>query len=681
MPLALGWQLAIGAALSIFGGILSRRRAKKEKPVGTSRSARQITTEVVPERYIAGRARVSPIIVDAYTTSSFNAAERKTNVGTDLHLVGVLSTGSCERIERMWIDSEGKKEEVPLVRVADPNGDVLFPTASSGWQGSLIIREYFKANGTQGIALQRSTSNAFGPNKRFTGLSWVSIQIQQGYENEDTGRKNGRIFTRIPTFEFLVKGIKIRGLADDSLAWTESAAPWFYWLLKEKMNVPDVNIDRDSFVAAETVCSTQLNPAVREGYVRDDDDPRIRYSINGVIHGDDAVDDVIENWNWNWQGACPIVKGEYKALPGTLRPASFSISDEDIKEGSLQAIRISSPIEYRVNRMVSSIPQSSTHSWTPLSLKYDDSSLQTRDGEIYTQDVGDVPYCVHPYEGGRLMAIASRLLQGRAYRFRLVNNPSKLSTIEVGEQGLFSLRVEGITTPIHGIIDSASLTGEHTTEVVFREIIDGAYADTLVHPPEVPSIVTHEIVKVFRYGGENPFSGYGDNVSRWRWGPGDRTMLMADSSILSVDADRLNSEVGNTTVWPFGITSENFHWYRTREESLQSGSFNFVKVDTSWKGPEDASSISTASPTKVDVKITTVGGDESWVESEAGSWVDLERRGIDRGNGIQAMIHFVSGRNVGLTDVTITLANTRQVASDSGDLSEEDEDYKDSLDV
>ena len=669
MALSLAWQIAIGGALSVFGYLTARRNRPK---IGTSKPAtrRQVTTEVIPERYVLGRARIAPVITDGFTSSSTNQVERRVVHNTDIHLIGVIGSGPCEAIERMWVDNEGKKEEVPLIRVPNEGGDVLFPTKESGWQGTLLVREYFRADGTQGQNLQKVSGGQFSPSNRYEGVSWVSIQIQQGYQNNDTNRKNGVIFRGIPTFEFLVKGLKTTWPGQTVPTWSESASSKVWWLLRERMKVPEDKIDIQSFIEAERVSSEELNPSVREGYIRDE--PRIRYSINGVVNGEDRVEDVLQSFNWCWQGSTPIINGLYTALPGAIRNASFAITDEDIEEGSLSAIRISSPIKARVNSLKCNLPQSSSHSWTSLGLVYDDRALQERDRSVFQKDVGDTPYTVHPYEGGRLLAIATRLLSGRAYRFTLSNNPTKLAGITVGSQGTFKLDVEGITTPIYGVIDSAMLTREHTTEVLFRELPDGVYADTVVHPPEVPSSANFNILQVLVF--DSTFQGYLSNVSRWRWGFGERVMLVPDGDI-GGPVDRLDG----SPLWPFGVTPGSNTFYRTTQRTLGGGNFEYVRVDPVWKSPDDATRIDTLIPTKIDVEISSNDGESSWVETTAGSWVDLSRRGIETGNGVRAVINFEGSENVALTGVTITLAKDRSQGPQTGGLSEEDQEYRDSI--
>ena len=678
MPLPIAWQLGIGAALSIFGGLLARRRANNRQKTGTARPATrtQITTQVTSERFILGRARVAPVIAKGYTTNSFNSVERKQMQGTDLHLAAVIASGPCDGIERMWITHEGEEIEIPLVRAEDPEGDILFPTKESGWQGTILIREYFKADGTQGTPLQRATRGQFGPDNRFDGISWVSIQIQQGYENEETNRKNGKIFRSIPSFEFQVKGlnnIPVPGTPDSM--WTESAAAIWQWLL-DTINVREENIDRDSFVAAEAITSHNLYPAVREGYAREDDNPRIRYSINGVVNGDDNILSVMESFNFQWQGSCPIINGRYTAIPGALRPRSFEITEDDVQEGSLQSIRIGEPIQQKVNGMTCTIPQSSDHSFTPLGLEYNDAALQARDRDFFVQDIGDLPFCAHAYEGGRLMAIATKLLSGRTFRFRLVNNPFLLAEINPGEQGTFVLPVEGVETPIHGLIDSAEISQDHTMELIFREIPDGAYDDVTVHPPDIPSSADHDIVAVFHFGGDRQFSGYFNKVSRWRWGFGDRTMLVADTAIDGTT--NWNGLSGDTIVWPF-TSDVSDSWYRTFGKEVENANFGYCRIDPVWGSPDGIPPPEVVNPTRIDIEVKVGGRWGTWIEAQAGRWVDLEARDIPRATGVRAIIHFEGSRNTVLTGVSITLANKKARAVGGDDITDADQDYLDSV--
>ena len=129
------WIQAASIGYSLIS-VLLQRRSNLESLDGPKSTIR---SEIVNARWVLGRARVPGVL--CYWGSE----------GAVAKMGLVLSEGPCEKIDgRVWIDGK----EVELVRTQDPAGDRLAPVTSSKYHGKIEIREYFRADGTQGSHLR-----------------------------------------------------------------------------------------------------------------------------------------------------------------------------------------------------------------------------------------------------------------------------------------------------------------------------------------------------------------------------------------------------------------------------------------------------------------------------------------------------------------------------------------------
>ncbi len=233
----------------VFRLIQGNRRSPLEAVDGPKHTIR---SEVVSARWVLGRARVPGVLC------YFGSSDRIAKMGL------ILSEGACEKIDDyMWIDGHA----VRLERTADTTGDLLKPVASSKYKDKIEIREYFKADGTQGSHMESagqtlppgstfdgqdpddpntvthpgfdghwdgdpvdsterylfpedqpdgSTQNVvrefvqdfpkWGTSHKLEGLSWVYVKLTQPEYGQDLDK---RFWTNVPNLEFLVQGNKI----------------------------------------------------------------------------------------------------------------------------------------------------------------------------------------------------------------------------------------------------------------------------------------------------------------------------------------------------------------------------------------------------------------------------------------------------------------------------------------
>ena len=252
--------VSIGVSVASFGAnlavrLLSTRRQPLEALDGPTHT---IKGEVVNARWVLGKRRLPGVLC------YFGSQGRKARMGL------ILSEGACEKIDgQMWIDGKAVKLDRTSGTIGQlDTGDLLQPVASSDYHGKIEIREYFLADGTQGLHMQAATpappsgsgaysydghdvddqggiifagtATPFTLNQRYTdtsnnqvtepfftpypawttahklnGLSWVYVKLTQPDYGQDHAR---RFWTRVPNLEFLVKGLKFR--------WPGLVATW-----------------------------------------------------------------------------------------------------------------------------------------------------------------------------------------------------------------------------------------------------------------------------------------------------------------------------------------------------------------------------------------------------------------------------------------------------------------------
>ena len=459
--------ITVGSLVASGVGLVRSLLTRQPEQEGLAQLAgpkRTIRSEVAPERYVVGRARVPGLL--AY----YGAYQRNAVMGL------VLSEGECEEIEKVWVDGH----EVLLERISEATGDKLKPAAGSRYRGKIEFFEYFQADGTQGAFLRGIQANAaidtgpqlpttgnnyYGgfrpgdpdavdgsliggdPNTywrdfsdggpihetefylhspmdinqpvevhpyrttfpdwsaahKLNGKSWVAVHLIQPEYGQDIER---RFWTHIPNLEFLVKGKKITWPGQAAKIWTENAAAIRYWWETERRGRAADQIDTTDFQAAYSLCDESVTVVLPAVYSEFEPTSK-RYSVNGVISSGDSVPAVEDQLNLAWAGEVLESRGVLYFRPGVQdQNACASIQEADVVESP--RVQPWAPIQERVNAVTAEIGQSKAHQYSRLSLpEFVDAAAETRDGEKRSGRMV-LAFVNDPIAAGRLQAVNLR---------------------------------------------------------------------------------------------------------------------------------------------------------------------------------------------------------------------------------------------------------------------------------
>jgi len=475
---AFATNLAITAGLALLSYLLT------PKPkIGTldSTVTRTQRSAVAPARWILGRARVAGQMV--YYEENVSPGARN----GECYVALVLSEGSCDSIEKIWIDST----EIPFTRTSRTGGDKLTPLDQGdfheNYNGKLEVYEYFKADGTQGAELRTAVSSSkWSAMHKLNGKSWVYVKLTQpAYSSKSTA---GRFWTKFPEITFLVKGLKITWPGQTTPVWTESAAALRYWWLRNRRGVPAAAIDSASVIAAHTLCSAVLDHSSNfpdSGY-ETATKTVTRYSINGVVQSEDDPEAVEKFMDFAWQGYALEVDGVYIFRPGADRAATVTLNEENIV--AVEEVSPAPSLQDRINSATVTLSQSRDHDWLNYGVpEVVDQPALTRDGERLPVDFQTTPFVADPLTGARLLAIALRRARGSAtFSYRVMPGdmfelfgliPTDRVLVNDSNYGLVNFRAQIVATTIN---DDWSVT------LSLIEDLDGVYADTFVLPALKP---------------------------------------------------------------------------------------------------------------------------------------------------------------------------------------------------
>ena len=506
-------NIAIGTGISYGVHLLSRLLTPKPNVGTLAGTSHTIRGEVVNARWILGRARVPGVL--CYWGSS----------GSTARMGLILSEGACEKIDdRMWIDGHAVK----LERTSDLSGDLLRPVSKSKYHGKIEIREYFKADGTQGTHLssvvtplqeqniefqQQGEGWALVPDHfteivrpigqsdtrpfvtsyprwteehKLDGLSWVYVNLTQPAYGQELDK---RFWAKVPNLEFLVKGIKITWPGQPVAMWTENAAALRYWWETERRGRNPADIHVGDFTAAYELCQQTINvsglPAEYKAY----EETTARYKVNGIVTAGDDVGQVEDQFDAAWAGEVIEVGGQLRFRPGVDSPlAVLSLSDSDIVEPPV--VQPWPSLQNRINAVTAEIGQSRRHEWTKLSMpQYMDTVALARDGSLRSGNI-QLAFVSDPIAAGRLQAVNLRRAR-ESLILKLVVTPGanfeRMSLVPTdrvlvtnSEFGLSGSRM---------VVDRVMVREDWSVELTLREDLPDTYDDTLVLPPLEPRVI------------------------------------------------------------------------------------------------------------------------------------------------------------------------------------------------
>ena len=662
------WGAAIGAAVGGFIGLL----ASRPEPVGTAveEVRNQIRSVVTAARWVVGRSLVGGVVAYGKVADAANPEDPASPYrNANLHLAVAVSEGAVDGIERVRMDGEWITVEAI--------GNRLVPTDPI-YRKHVHLIPYLAADGNQGETLWRASDNEWSPAHRLQGISWVHIIIQQGRnrENEDgtfvEGVRYGPKFTRVPEFEFLVRGQRITWPGQAVPVWTESAAALRRWFLAEVIEdpIPDDRLDEPSFRRAEAVASETLRWNAREGYAAEGK----RYTCNGVIRSTDDVAAIEEAMDWCMQGSVPEVAGRRVFVAGAMDAPAFTLTDADILE--MTAARIAPPLGARVNRLRCSIPQSAEHDCEPLHLDHEDAALRRRDGIALAQSIGPRPFTTHPYEAGRLLAVAVRRYAGRVFTLALRPSLGLMRALSAGTVGTVSSEIHRIP-PMLAVVDGKRVRPDWTLLVTLREVSAEMFADTVVHPPPKTRAEGHEVLGSRFFGGPRRFDGARHKVYQWEHGFAGFMLVPDTGTVGTTPAAQWDGrEPGGAAAWPFGDADPDAR-YTTAEVAVREGWFSVVRVTPTWAEPPGLAAGDRVTRQESVVQVEVFDG-ATWghfATGLPGDWIEVPTGTRARATVPWAATAESRSRNVALTGVEVTLARTAAPAGGSGP----DDGYRDDI--
>ena len=379
---------AITAGLTLASQYLRRRAADTEDPTAIVRAS------VLPARWILGRARVGGMLAFYYE------GDRLENYGPmTLNMAVVLSEGSLDAIERVWVDGVEAK-----IESRTPDHDGVHLNFEERWAGRIAVWEYFAADGTGGESLRR-VSSLWSAQHKLAGKSWVHVRLIQN--NYDKGDIEDRFWTHIPEINFQVRGLKLTWPGQTVPVWTESAAAIRYWWLTERCGVDAAQIDTASVLAAHRLCSERVQFTLPDAYSEAGyDGASSRYPINGVLLATDTPESTAAEFDFCWQGSVVEANARLYFRPGADRPVKGTLTQRDILR--VEAVQVAPILQERINAVSMAIHQSSARDWQaqdlPLQHAVDEGGnflRVTRDaGYELWEDLGTRRFVSDPLVGG-----------------------------------------------------------------------------------------------------------------------------------------------------------------------------------------------------------------------------------------------------------------------------------------
>ena len=383
--------LAAAATQAIAAGIAYISRPKVNPNLGgldTAGFSQTVRAAVAPARWILGRARVGGHLAFA----AVDAASDRT-----LWLVFALAEGPLDAIERIWLG----EEEIEFDRTAD---GVLTPKASSKYAGALTIWEVLEGDGaTSGpgpTALRTGSGGEWTTAHAGNGIGYAIAKLTQP-------AGEGRLYSGVPNFNFLIRGLKITWPGQATATWTENAAALRYWILRERRGLPAAAFDEASVTAAIATCGAAVQVARPSNDYADWPATEIRYAINGVIFSGDSIESIESEADFAWQGFAVERDGIYHFRPGEDRNSTATVTTRDIIEAG--ALIPFQPIQERLNAATMRLSQSARHDFLAYQVpEVNDAEAETRDGERLLKDLGQRLFINSPSAADRLLRIALR---------------------------------------------------------------------------------------------------------------------------------------------------------------------------------------------------------------------------------------------------------------------------------
>ena len=376
----------------------------------------------------------------------------KADTVSSLYMAQVLSKGSLDGIQEIWLDGD----KLAVTKTVE-NGHNVFK--ADGFE----LHEYFKADGSEGsecfdaatagdAALSWSAADVKGED-----ISWVYIKLTQNDYGSDI---DSRRYSSIPSIEFVVKGLKMSAGRDPAGAkvYTENAAIVRKWWLTERRGIDYQRINRVYYRAAVTRCDTEIGIGTLPNFDSSAMQTDLkRYTINGIIYSGDDVTRTEQDMDFAWDGAVVEWDGEFLFRPGGDRTSVKSIVGADI----LQEPLYRPGTTLSTNKYLCNIPQSEWHDYLPYTLTVDDTGKQRYDGKVQTLDLGNTVYVTNPAQAANILRSAARRARASS-SIELTIMPGEdfgNTVIVPGDKVTVNLPELGIADQDYFVLDNKALEG------------------------------------------------------------------------------------------------------------------------------------------------------------------------------------------------------------------------------
>ena len=387
--------------------------------------------------------------------------------------VFVISEGSCDSIQKIWVDGE----EVSFTRT----GNRLQATGS--FAERLDVYEYFAADGTQGAEIRAACSN-FTVQHRYHGLSWVAIRLNQpnwGMDDEE------RFWTTVPDVEFLVRGLKITWPGQTTPTFTRNVAALRYWVETERRGLSPTVIDRTTFDAALAACATAADFSGRSGLPAGYTTVFQQYTFDDIITADMELEEIQASMDFCWQGEIANAGGVLYFRPGIDRPIRYAITEDHLI--SIEAARFNQSTQERINAATMTLNQSADHQYLEYEVPeiVDAHSLVQDQNQKQSVDLG-APLGVNlPVKASWLLTVALRRLRDSKQLAIVVfpgfeGNPYAYFGLLPGDWVTLTVAEYGFDEKLFQVY-SKTPNDDGTVSLILEEQSRGNYALNLTLPP------------------------------------------------------------------------------------------------------------------------------------------------------------------------------------------------------
>lgn len=279
------WLVAIGAGMLAQSFVKTPDAGQLEQ----SELKQIVRSSKEPAHYVFGRAGTGALLAWAQEEPG------EQDEGERLYLVYVLTEGTIEGIDQIYVDQEGidsagdRIDYEVISGATEPNGYML--EHSPDWQETQIGR----------------------------GLTWVRVTLKYDPEYFAAGIPN-------LLFEYRARN-DIYDPRTETSGYTDNAALVILWYVRHRLRVPDDEILWDTFIDAANICDEIVtNP---------DGSTERRYTVSGGFKADERKDRILADLEAACAGSLIRIGGKFGLQVGAYYGPYELTIDEDMVVGTV----------------------------------------------------------------------------------------------------------------------------------------------------------------------------------------------------------------------------------------------------------------------------------------------------------------------------------------------------------